>query len=89
MRATCSTKRDDLRGMKKSVNHKHSNRVLPQNETFKEMKSLQCHNSSSTTSISKYDEIGQRSSTHYHTSVNYDNMRSANFDGNDQKSCYG
>ena len=71
MRATCSTKRGDLRGGKKAVNPKYPNPLFSKNET---MKGIQHHHSASTSLISKFEDIDQRSCIQYRTNIQYENL---------------
>ena len=57
MRATCSTKRGDLRVNKKAVNPKYPNPLFSKNET---LKGIQHQHSASTSLISKLEDIDQR-----------------------------
>ena len=89
MRATCLTKRDDLRGLKKSANHKHPNRSLAKNETFNDITSLQRQNSISSTLVTKSNEVASLSCPQHHSNVHYDTLPNANMDKNTDKCCYG
>ena len=89
MRATCLTKRDDLRGLKKSANHKHPNRSLAKNETFNDTTSLERQNSISSTLITKSNEVASLSCPQHHSNVHYDTLSNANMDKNTNKCCYG
>ena len=100
MRATCSTKRGDLRGGKKAVNPKYPNPLFSKNETIK---GIQHHHSASTSLISKFEDIDQRSCIQYRTNLHYENLLtedgqrknadsnvtsySHGFDTDSQKSC--
>ena len=71
MQATCSTKRGDLRGGKKAVHPKYPNTLFSKNET---MKGIQHHHSASTSLISKFEDIDQRSCIQYRTNIQYENL---------------
>ena len=89
MRATSLTKRDDLRGLKKSTNRKHPNLSLAKNETFDDITSLQRQNSISSTLVTKSNEVISLSCPQHHSNVHYDTLPNTNMDKNTDKCCYG
>ena len=89
MRATCSTNRDDLKGLKKSANYKHPNRSFAKVETFNDNNSLQRQNSISSTLVTKSNDVAPVSCPQHHSNVHYDSLPNANLDKNTDKCCYG
>ena len=89
MRATCLTKRDDLKGLRKSVNHKHPNRSFAKVETFNDISSMQRQNSISSTLVTKSNEVASLSCPQHHSNEHYDTLPNANMDRNAEKCCYG
>ena len=89
MRASCLTKRHDLKGLKKSANHKHPNGSFAKVETFNDISSLQRQNSISSTLVTKPNEIAPLSCPQHHSNAHYDTLPNANLDRNADKCCYG
>ena len=89
MRATCSTNRDDLKGLKKSANYKHPNRSFAKVETFNDNSSLQRQNSISSTLVTKSNEVASLSCPQHHSNAHYDTLPNTNLDKNADKCCYG
>ena len=103
MRATSLIKRGDLRGLKKSANHKHPNRSLAKNETFNDITSLQRQNSISSTLVTKPNEVASLPCPQHHSNAHqrqqvdsqellvthYDTLPNTNLDKNADKCCYG
>ena len=103
MRATCSTNRDDLKGLKKSANYKHPNRSFAKVETFNDNNSLQRQNSISSTLVTKPNEVASLPCPQHHSNAHqrqqvdsqellvthYDTLPNTNLDKNADKCCYG